>query len=214
MTHELETQQSTPGLKEWAQAVNMASTKGDLASIETQIRNERFSSYTPKERNQLANYIDRKRKLLDEPRDTSPRATSYYSSVSALPTNEPMPEWTTSREGKNEQRVDVVIPLKGERAGEPTNPDGSANLELLRKQIKDSGELWSPDNLHENLPNTLGWAMIQYKTGPKGEKIAVVVEAQSRWGQEIRRRKNEYKQWQERTGGEYRDWETDRKSVV
>lgn len=110
-------------------------------------------------------------------RDTSPRATSAYDTVSPFPTSEPMPDWTTSKEGKNVQRVDVVLPEKGEYK----NRYGT---QVFHKQP----DLWSPDNLHENLPNTLGWAMIQYKTGSKGEKIAVVAEAQSRWGQEKRNR--------------------------
>lgn len=117
-----------------------------------------------------------------EPRDTSPRATSYYNTVSALPTNEPMPEWTTSKEGKNVQRVDVVVPS--------SQWTKDALLHDL-PQDADKTLLWQPDNLHENLPNTLGWAMIQYKTGPKGEKIALIAEAQSRWGQYVRDKKIE-----------------------
>jgi hypothetical protein len=61
------------------------------------------------------------------------------------------------------QRVDVVLPTK------------------LAKGI-----LWSPDNLHENVPNTLGWAAIQYETLPNGEKVAHIFELQSRWGQHER----------------------------
>jgi len=108
---------------------------------------------------------------------SGPRATSAYSQVSALPTTEPMPEWTKSKSGKNVQRVDVVIPNK-------TVP---VEKELITGTKYTKNEpLWQPDNLHENLPNTLGWAMIQYKTGPNGEKIAVIAEAQSRWGQSVR----------------------------
>ena len=103
-----------------------------------------------------------------------------------------MPWWTRSaieaRKGgleapTNVQRVDVVIPLKGE---EDTKALATARVRpdiYTNKAKKESGMLWPQDNLHENLPNTLGWAMIQYKTGPKGEKIAVIAEAQSRWGQ-------------------------------
>ena len=108
-----------------------------------------------------------------------PRATSAYSHVSAFPTTEPMPEWTTSKEGKNVQRVDVVVPHRQPNLKDP-RAVSTSQLE------REAGVMWQPDNLHENLPNTLGWAMIQYKTGPKGEKIAVVVEAQSRWGQYLR----------------------------
>ena len=109
--------------------------------------------------------------------DASVKATSYYHQVSALPTDEPMPEWTKTKSGNNVQRVDVVVPQKTQVKATGGWPE-----------VKEKA-LWQPDNLHENLPNTLGWAMIQYKTGPKGEKIAVIAEAQSRWGQEVRNRK-------------------------
>ena len=113
-----------------------------------------------------------KLQVADEPADTSPRATSHYESVSAFSTKEPMPEWTKTRSGKNVQRVDVVVPVK----------------KLSEGGKYGNAAMWVADNLHENMPNTLGWAMIQYKTGPKSEKIAVIVEAQSRWGQEVRSR--------------------------
>jgi hypothetical protein len=171
-------------------------------------------------------YAELARIVNKEPHDTSPRATSAYSHVSALPTNEPMPDWTATKSGKNVQRVDVVIPL-GEHSGKmveyggrkylikpnaETKPAATGHYDVVKAEPIDAGgtewipvqymkELgegkrtnyakWQPDNLHENLPNTLGWAMIQYKTGPKGEKIAVVAEAQSRWGQEVRNYKNE-----------------------
>ena len=124
-------------------------------------------------------YLNLKKQIATEPRDTSPRATSYYNTVSALPANEPMPEWTTTKSGKNVQRVDVVIPLN-----DKLKTEGGAEYTTSRNTRNKT--LWQPDNLHENLPNTLGWAMIQYKTGAKGEKIAVIAEAQSRWGQERR----------------------------
>lgn len=94
----------------------------------------------------------------------------------------------------NVQRVDVVIPDSKNKARHEEllrknklNADEQVELQNLSSK-EDNRTLWQPDNLHENLPNTLGWAMIQYKTGPKGEKIAVVVEAQSRWGQSVRDR--------------------------
>jgi len=108
-----------------------------------------------------------------------PRATSAYSHVSPLPTNEPMPDWTTSKEGKNVQRVDVVLP---QTLTKNAREEVGFSTAEGRKQIP----LWQPDNLHENLPNTIGWAMIQYKTGANGEKIALIGEAQSRWGQALR----------------------------
>ncbi len=122
-------------------------------------------------------------KVKNEPTSEGPRATSAYDTVSAFSTKEPMPEWTATKSRKNVQRVDVVIPLPKE-----TLPVSQRSpRENSAKYRDDTGYLWKEDNLHENLSNTLGWAMIQYKDGPKGEKVAVVVEAQSRWGQENRK---------------------------
>ena len=120
----------------------------------------------------------------DEASSNNPRATSAYSSVSALPTDEPMPEWTATKSGKNVQRVDVVVPQKRQNENDLISDGGKIDYDAKGKPLEKP--LWQPDNLHENLPNTLGWAMIQYKTGPKGEKIAVIAEAQSRWGQQLR----------------------------
>lgn len=156
----------------------------------------------PEDRAKAKQYYDLHQIVEKEPRDTSPRATSAYNQVSALPANEPMPEWTATKSGKNVQRVDVVIPSKKpltydeylkennlqhsdelmDRWHRPLNtPEG-----LRQKDTDPHPILWQPDNLHENVPNTLGWAMIQYKTGPNGERIALIAEAQSRWGQERR----------------------------
>jgi len=133
-------------------------------------------------------YIQLKTKVENEPANAGgPRATSAYSTVSALDTTQPMPEWTATRSSKNVQRVDVVIPTKQGKTGAQYLKEGHSPEEAQRLANKSYVEdLWQPDNIHENLPNTLGWAMIQYKTGPKGEKIAVIVEAQSRWGQSRR----------------------------
>ena len=103
-----------------------------------------------------------RKQVEDEPRDTSPRATSAYDKVSAFSTKEPMPEWTTTKSGENMQVVHIIA------------------------SSKDGKVLWKADGTHEQLDNSLGWVMIQYKTGPKGEKIAVIVEAQSGWGQGVR----------------------------
>lgn len=141
-------------------------------------------------------YFKLKKAVDKEPFDTSPRATSYYNTVSALPANEPMPEWTTTKDSWNVQRVDVVVPQKfhpdkAEQDAKNWKKLGYASKEDFMDAARNISEYydkptWQPDNLHENIPNTLGWAMLQYKTGPKGEKMAVVVEAQSRWGQRLR----------------------------
>jgi hypothetical protein len=156
-------------------------------------------------------YVDRyyelKNKIANEPRDTSPRAASIYKEVSALDTQQPMPEWTTTKSGKNLQRVDVVIPLDEataykERLVKAMRDADRARdqqlLERLREEYRSVGgepvrpnTLWPSDQIHEQLPNTLGWAVIQYKTGSKGEKIALITEVQSSWGQRVREDKAE-----------------------
>lgn len=96
---------------------------------------------------------------------TGPRATSAYNQVSPKsPQTHPV------------QRVDVVLPLS--EAGQ-----------IIHKRGERADMLWSPDQLHEQLPNTLGWAAIQYETLPSGEKVAHLFEVQSRWGQELREQK-------------------------
>ncbi len=94
-----------------------------------------------------------------------PVATPHYSQVSPRDTKKYPVE-----------RVDVHLPA----------PDKTLNTS------KDP-TLWKQDNLHENLPNTLGWSMVQYVPGPKGEKVALVGEAQSRWGQSVREAKEQAK---------------------
>jgi len=166
-------------------------------------------------------YIKLREEVMSEIVKPLPRATSAYSHVSALDTTQPMPEWTKTKSGKNVQRVDVVIPVakpKEEWAVTDkygrwlTIHDSKEAAEKARRPettIQETSKqrerhLWSPDNLHENLPNTLGWAMIQYKTGPNGEKIAMIAEAQSRWGQERRTYEN-YKVKQNDMGY-YAEW--------
>ncbi len=155
--------------------------------------NPLLSQLTDKDVELTRKYAHLRQQIEAEPRDKSLKATQHYSTVSPLPTNEPMPEWTTTKSGKNVQRVDVVIPQKTVTY-KPSEGTRAIRRRLLGEDTPETAqgleqELWQPDNLHENLPNTLGWAMIQYKTGPKGEKIAVIAEAQSRWGQTKQRNK-------------------------
>lgn len=120
--------------------------------------------------------------------DTSPTATEHYIEISPFSVTEPMPDWTTSKAPKNVQRVDVVIPNKPVEI----TPNELERQWLSAGEHEHRADYWMQDNLHENLPNTLGWAMVQYKTGPRGEKIAVIGEAQSRWGQERRKIQDRY----------------------
>jgi len=116
------------------------------------------------------------RESVGNERGTGPRATSYYNQISPL--KYPV------------VRVDVVLPVKQlhhtSQDGLPiaTTPSG----EKIYAASFDK-PLWSPDNLHENLPNTLGWAMVQVVPHPvTGEKVMFVGEAQSRWGQAVQKK--------------------------
>lgn len=115
-----------------------------------------------------------------------PKATSYYNSISPFDTKKyPV------------IRVDVTIPHlwsdpklqeigRKSRDNEPLTPE---ELRLFKKAkaTGSSEPLWTQDNLHENLPNTLGWAMAQVVPHPKtGEPVLFVGELQSRWAQTLR----------------------------
>lgn len=122
-----------------------------------------------------------------------PAATPHYKQISAFNTDEPMPDWTKSKEQKNVQRVDLVLPLKTPKgwkkidSGTYQDAQGRIRYPIGSEATGNmKGVVWPQDSIHENIPNTLGWAMIQYRTGPNGEKIAVIVEAQSRWAQRAR----------------------------
>jgi hypothetical protein len=92
---------------------------------------------------------------------------------------------------KNVQRVDVVLPenisQKDYLKKQGYSDEQATRIAQEGKQNKNV--LWQPDSLHEQHPNTLGWAAIQYETGKNGEKIAHIFEVQSRWGQAMRRSK-------------------------
>jgi len=119
-----------------------------------------------------------------------PRATSYYNQISSFDTKKyPV------------VRVDVVLP-KQALTYEEWLKGRTGTQELYSKFTQEvpNGELWTQDNLHENLPNTLGWAMVQVVPHPvTGEKVMFVGELQSRWSQErrgsIEDRKNETKEY-------------------
>jgi len=76
--------------------------------------------------------------------------------------------------------------------------DSVPNQERYKRALEKGyteGELWKPDKLHENLPNTLGWAMVQIVPDPKtGEPVMFVGELQSRWGQTVQKAKQRAKE--------------------
>jgi hypothetical protein len=150
--------------------------------------NQHLAQLSDKDIDMTRKYAQLRQQIEAEPRDKSLKATHHYSTVSALDTAQPMPDWTATKSGKNVQRVDVVVPQKkitGQDAVEEmrnymTGEGYNANR-AKQQHNKLENILWQPDNLHENLPNTPIWNMIQYKTGPKGERIAVIVENQGSW---------------------------------
>ena len=53
--------------------------------------------------------------------------------------------------------------------------------------------LWQQDNMHENMPNTLVWAMVQIVPHPvTGEDVMFIGEFQSRWAQQRRKAAESY----------------------
>lgn len=116
----------------------------------------------------------------DEAMD-GPRATSYYNTISPFDTTKyPV------------VRIDVTVPVKGVVPDVPRDGSytSSADLRRIAETREKSGVLWGQDDLHENLPNTLGWAMVQFVPHPQtGETVMFVAEQQSRWGQEANKKK-------------------------
>lgn len=102
-------------------------------------------------------YFELQKKLSYEPRGgVGPQATQYYNQISIFP--------KVSADGKPQpiERVDVVLP----------------------RNVRET-PLWQQDDLHENLPNTLGWAMFQV-VERNGKPTMVIEEVQSRWAQSKR----------------------------
>lgn len=131
---------------------------------------------------QAKKYAELTNKVKAESKDATLRATSNYDTISPFDTRQyPV------------MRIDVVLPSKltpEERVefdslGAAGKFTSNRYKELESKANKDI--IWQQDNLHENLPNTLGWAMVQIVPDPKtGESVMFVAEQQSRWGQTYR----------------------------
>lgn len=123
--------------------------------------------YGKETRQKAERYVELGKLVRNEPdyNNPGPRATTAYKSVSPFDTAKyPV------------KRVDVVLPLRDKGRATEHLPKGATKV------------LWPPDSIHEQLPNTLGWAMMQYKD-VGGMKTAVIGEVQSRWGQLVREAK-------------------------
>jgi len=109
-------------------------------------------------------------------------ATDYYNSISPFDTKKfPV------------KRVDVVLPGPGAEMQKTLRDVDNEHLTPSERQEK-SKLLWQQDNLHENLPNTLGWAMVQIVPHPvTREKVMFVGELQSRWAQHQKKEVGYYK---------------------
>ena len=133
---------------------------------------------------QFNKYKDLSFKTAMEPRDSGPRATSYYKNISPFDT-----------EKYPVVRIDVVLPITDEGVKAKLNDPNADEYFDANEVEKPGGVLWPPDNLHENLPNTLGWAMVQFVPDPRtGETVMFVGEQQSRWGQERQKEETNSKQ--------------------
>lgn len=108
--------------------------------------------------------------LEDEQYD-GPKATGYYESISPLDTKKhPV------------KRIDVVLPTEKDSTYTTKQIENRRRLGL-DDGVGGSGKktpLWVQDNTHENLPNTLGWAMVQEVTR-NGERVWVIGEMQAEW---------------------------------
>lgn len=120
--------------------------------------------------------------------NSGPRATDFYNSISPFDT-----------EKYPVVRIDVTVPIsENKRSQTVQNEDGTWSPVVFGRpdarqihKTKEAAELvyaealWRQDDLHENLPNTLGWAMVQFVPDPRtGETVMFLAEQQSRWGQE------------------------------
>lgn len=131
----------------------------------------------------LDRWVELNAKLKDQPDVRGPRATSFYDQISPFDTTKyPV------------VRIDVTVPQnrisaeanelsKKEKLGTLSARD-MRRLEEIQSNSDILPTLWTQDDLHENLPNTLGWAMVQFVPDPNtGETVMFVAEQQSRWGQ-------------------------------
>jgi hypothetical protein len=137
----------------------------------------------------------------------SPRATSYYNQISPFDTTKyPV------------QRIDVALPTSANNLKDGVKILGNSTdgytVEVFGRPTGESFEmrsdaeeqynsaLWRQDDLHENLPNTLGWAMVQVVPDPRtGKNVMFVGEQQSRWGQTKQQQfKKVYQNWEYKLG--------------
>lgn len=127
-----------------------------VAPLEPQIR-----KFTEKPENftQAEKFFALAEQVNKEPKDTSPRATSYYNQISPFAkriwTDPQGRKWNTAP-----TRIDIILP---------------------------GAKKWRPDGVHEQLDDTVVWAMVQIVPHPvTGEAVMVIVEAQGQWPQSKR----------------------------
>lgn len=132
-----------------------------------ELKNEAIKVGMPEKDAELyAKMLFMRNKGEDQVKSGEPKATSYYNTISPFDTQKyPV------------VRIDVTLPISKEAGAPPKRPE-------------DNPIKWRQDDLHENLPNTLGWAMVQFVPHPQtGETVMFVAEQQSRWGQEVAKSK-------------------------
>ena len=141
------------------------------------------------------------KQLNDEPHEAGPKATNYYKTISPYDTDKyPVVRIDVSAPTKQLSDTQKLAKYKedaraGKRgkftASELAEIEGIQDWARIPERIAEDPyqkpDLWTPDNLHENLPNTLGWAMVQFVPGPDGRTVMFVGEQQSRWGQSVQK---------------------------
>lgn len=149
------------GLRTWIErGETLEDMKKMVGDDPTAIRDIIYSEDFPTKVEEYNKLGDRVRE--EFPNGAGVKATQYYNTISPFDTKKyPV------------VRVDVVLPRQLSEGGRIAKEAGGQPL---------GKDLWAPDNLHENLPNTLGWAMVQF-VPVNGETVMFVGEQQSRWGQ-------------------------------
>ena len=105
---------------------------------------------------------------------SGPRATSHYDQISPF-----------DKKKFPIIKISVVLPKRVSkvREAEILKEFPTAGKTIVERESNDLPNLWTPDDIHEDLPNTLGWAMVQIVPDPKtGESVMFVGEARDDTG--------------------------------
>jgi len=169
--------EETPGKIKYDEAIAKLDTLGFEVKNGELYKKGSFTPFKPSFESNAQELIQLRQQARDNRAEADKasglKATSYYNSISPFDTKKfPV------------KRVDVVLPM----------PKKTITIDGKPQEITMRDELWRQDNIHENLPDTLGWAMVQIVPHPvTGEKVMFVGELQSRWAQHQKKEVGYYK---------------------